>query len=716
MKYALLTCTALVIALGLSSAVAAAEEKKKEPPVDYQANLAQVPAADPAATVIVPLVKELIGQHPRLLFTLTEIDALRAVSTTDPLLKQAVDDTIVTAGDFPLPKDRPDFVTQDTPAIWKAGGTYTGLAYAYHLSKEPKIKTKIVELLTIMLNEPYWADAADLDSNMGAGNNMLMVGVLFDAVCSELEPDLRAKLAAKMLTHVRRMWYLGHQQKAVGTIKYWQQDPMNNHRWHRNAGMAACLLAIADEPGINASYMLEQFKGEMDYITTWLPHDGDTHEGAGYQGFGFMYLALGVRMMDRVLGTTYQANPALHNAWAQQLYYWAPGRGGNMSFGDDSNGKGGTFERLDAPFFIGPQLSHDKLAQAALTFRMETLRALKDKQRYPWTMLPFYDSTLTGGDHLALPTYRLFSDLGAVSMRDNWTPTGVALSFKCGPYGGAKLNEFAWHTGKQTYINVAHDDPDANGFALAMAGGFIFHPGAYSMPKLTEQASTVLVDGKGQINEGSGYTQPVKDVDMRTISYLTGWKVGEVGRLIVEGETGKAYPERLKRFRRTMVWLPGEYVLVLDDLIATEKRAITWTGAVETAAITDAATGRCVASSKDGQSVPFQIVADGPFHAEIKPLVLKARWGDVALEQFRFTAEAPAVRFACALDPWGKKPSITLAAIDGGVTLTVTMDGTTDTWTWLHAVDDVTPSSLRCKRGEVALIALEATDLAPKGK
>ena len=41
--------------------------------------------------------------------------------------------------------------------------------------------------------------------------------------------------------------------------------------------------------------------------------------------------------------------------------------------------------------------------------------------------------------------------------------------------------------GKPHYINVAHDDPDANSFALAGDGELWFHPGVYSKLKKTEE-------------------------------------------------------------------------------------------------------------------------------------------------------------------------------------------------------------------------------------
>ena len=106
----------------------------------------------------------------------------------------------------------------------------------------------------------------------------------------------------------------------------------------------------------------------------------------------------------------------------------------------------------------------------------------------------------------ALPPHHLFADLEAASLRDNWDKEAFVLAFKCGPYGGYRLNEYRHAVpdgdGNPFYVNLAHDDPDANSIATSIAGEFLFHPGLYSTKKMTETISTITVDGKGQVMEG----------------------------------------------------------------------------------------------------------------------------------------------------------------------------------------------------------------------
>jgi hypothetical protein len=713
-----------------------------------QQNLAKVPTKDPKPTEVPQMLGAVKGQHPRLLFTKQEIAELKKRISSDPILKKAYDDNTAWAKKFNLAKayEPTSILLSDTPALTMLKA-WPALACAYALDHDPAVKQSIVDVLKFMLDQPYWANAPELDSNMGAGNNMLMVGLLFDAVYDDLDPEFRTKMAEKMLVHVRRMYYLGHKQLSLAPIKFWQQDTQNNHRWHRDAGTLACLLAIADMKELETGYLLEEFKKEMDLLIKWLPPDGDDHEGAGYQRFGFSYLAMAAEMMDRVMGTHYLSHSGFRNSWAQQLYYSAPGRKGDISFGDDMNNEM-PFDNQEAAFFLCPHLSGDKNVQAALVNRFIKRASYQNTPdrpySYPWGLLAFYDPSLGQGDYKAIPTSRLFADIGAASMRDSWEDNAVCFTFKCGPYGGYKLNEyahaFADENGKPHYVNVAHDDPDANEFALGAAGEFLFHPGLYSLHKITENHSTVTIDGRGQVNEGGNFMQPVEGTDMRKLSYLTDWKVGDMGRVIIEGEAANAYQvprkefesvdpaERakmgldkafqpvLKRFRRTAVWMPGDYILILDDLVSDGKHRITWRGTVEKGQFEAPEEGRCSVSTKGGKRLDFQILANREFTGAIDHEYLDGRFGSLLMQQFQFSTEGEAVKFACVLDPWKRKLSMTMKEMGDQITLSIRSGPFEDTWIWKPARDATTPSSVEGRRGSFSLMSLTEADKAPVGE
>lgn len=688
--------------------------------VDYEANLAQIPATDPAVIDAPQLLPAMRGVHPRLLFTANDIATLKANLAASPLLKQVADKVVADSKRFRLPETNPlPVVTHDTPALAQANGQWPALAFAYAL--EPNLETlKAISLvLRRMLEQPYWADAAELDSNMGAACNLFAVSVLFDAAHADLDPQLRREVAARLLVQARRLLYLGHKKLAKDTVKYWQNDPANNHRWYRLRGLAAAVLAIADEPGLDTAHLRQELKSEAAFILKWFPDEGDCHEGSGYQQFGLRSLYDAATMLDRSLGTAFAQHPGFAAAWKQQLYYWVPADNAAVSFGDATN-EPRRFHYDDAVFFAGPRLSRDADAQAALQRRMEFMMTPAPDGRTilpPWTLLAYYDPSLASGDHRAIPTTHVFTDLGAASFRDSWEKDAVIFTFKCGPYGGQALNAYrhahADEKGRPHYINVAHDDPDANSFSLTVGADNIFHPGTYSSRKITRDNNTLTIGDAGQVNESSEWTQPVADGDMRELSYLTGWKQDAQGRAIIEGETGPAYRGQLERFRRTAVWLPYDYILLLDDIrpAASAKEPFVWRGLVPDGRFVRPEEGRAKIVATSGREVPLQFFSDLPVNAALDDWFIGGRWSHLLLRQFQFSAAPEPVRFAILLDPWQRGANLALREDGDTLLLTVTGPAGTDTWKWSPAPDAKTPATLAGLRDGRPLIALNPTDI-----
>ena len=731
-----------IMTLSFSAAPALAAGEPPPMPADkLQQEMAQVPTSDPSTPNAPTLLDVVKGKHPRLLFSADDIAALKSAIAGDPILQKAYDGNKQWATISQVPVGpRPPIIADDTSALVKSWSQAPAMAYAYALDHDPAMKDKIVATLNEMLSLEHWTDnGGEIDCNMGCACNMMMTALLFDTVYNDLDPDLRAKLAQKIFTHARRMYYLGHKQLSLPFPGkgFWQQDPQPNHRWYRDMGLAACVLAVADEQGIDASYLLQGLKDEMDFVIKWYPPDGDCHEGAGYQSFGYTPIATACEMMDRNLGTDYLKKSGLKNAWAQQIYYWVPGRLSDISWGDDQNSIAKSYSHNDASFFLGPRLSQDPLAQALLLMRMDRTNTDKDGKPgiLPWTMLAFYDPTVKAGDYKTGPLYRIFPDIGGASMRDSWEDNAVVFTFKCGPYGGYKLNEYRNTTmddGRPHGINIAHDDPDANEFALAVGNGFAFHPGVYSSAdvppfKVTTDHSTILVDGKGQVGEGSGYTQPVGNEDMTKFSYLTGWKTDGNGHVIIEGEAGNAYHGQsgpqlkaagnkladavLTKYRRTAVWMPGEYILILDNIAANGPHAITWLGTAPKSQVTN---GQGTVTTETGTPVNFQTVSNKEFQSASKAMNLIGRWGSVPVQQVQLSAQSDAIKFATVIDPWKKNAQVKMSDAGGTTTVTVHSDAGDDTWTWVDPKDSTTPSQVDGKRSGAELISLTEADVAPK--
>lgn len=680
-------------------------------------NMARMPEADPPATEKVTVREAMRGVHPRLLLTKQEFVELATWAEKDPIVKLHAQ-AVLEGSQRVRVSERSvgRMFNGATPALVTAYYGLPNLAMAHGLEPNDARRQGLIDLLKIMVDRPYW-DTAEFESGMGGAACMFMAGLAFDMVADGLEPEVRTKAARVLFEKARRMYHLGHMENAITKTKYWQQDPQNNHRWHRNAGLVSCLLAVADEPGIDSAWMLQKVRDEMDFVMKWYPDEGDCHESVTYSSFGFSHLAVAAWMMDRVLGTEYLEHPGLKNCWKMMVYSWSPPRRNHLSFGDSGNGIGRSLGKT-AAFFIGPRLSRDPAAQAAMTWLHDAAVADNGGDAAShWNTLVFYDPTLEAGSIDDLPPVELFEDLGVVYLRDSWRDDAPLMMFKCGPHGGYKLNAYR-HSfpEKPQYINVAHDDPDANTFAMVVDGGLAPHPSKYDNPKLTANHNTILVDGSGQSGEGKGWMQPIGDADMRTLQYLTGWKQGDGGRVIVEGEAGNLYPY-LKGFRRTVAWMPGQYVLILDSVTADGEQKIEWNAISHQAEFTNPDEDRAAFIADNGARLDYQIRANRPLKAAIDYMKLMSPKGNTRVQQTRFFQTAGDIRYACLLNPWKADGlSMTMTEADGTVTVNVRGPAGEDVWTWRPAGDLDTPSSLAGTRDGKELIELTKENVAPRGE
>jgi len=165
---------------------------------------------------------------------------------------------------------------------------------------------------------------------------------------AERKVQLVEAVRRKLLRHARAMYHGGHLMKNRSATQYWQQDPQNNHRWHRDAGLALCALA-ASSGKAEEEWILEKTLEELKFVHDWLPADGTSHEGPGYHVFGGNHLTLAMHAADRCLGTKYLQHPFFRGAPLFRIHTLTPGLKGSFCFGD-GGGLGGYHNFVD----VGP--------------------------------------------------------------------------------------------------------------------------------------------------------------------------------------------------------------------------------------------------------------------------------------------------------------------------------------------------------------------------
>ncbi|MFP4354645.1 MAG: DUF4962 domain-containing protein [Phycisphaerae bacterium] len=663
-----------------------------------------VPANDPAEANPPKLVESVMAAHPRLLFGPGDIPALRKLARTEgKVFFQQMVEYLPVCKAPQQPKFQTDATDGQRVGLWRMPTA----ALHHVITGERKSLDQAQSYLDLLLKLEHWETGKERDSGMSSANLLIGAALSYDWLHDQLEPAYREKVRKRLLEMARRQYYGGHLNGNNATA-YWQGDPANNHRWHRDAGMVLAVLT-AYEGDQADNWLLARCFEEMELITGHLPPDGSSHEGPSYLIFGGAHLTLAAQAADRCFGTKYLQQSFFRNAPLFRLHTVAPGLAEPLGFGD--NAGMGSYSNF--------------LYQCASVHALADVQAGLDAHRKAnpeawwlgWMSLVWFDPDLPDGSLNDLPTAALFPDIGLATFRDQWGPGGVAATFKCGPFGGYALNAYRNANGFK-YINVAHDDPDANAFTIFAGGSMLAETDRYSRSKKSANHNTILVNGVGQTvagrKEGMVWTQPAVGGDMTKMAVITAAATrGDV--TLVQGEAAGSYPAirntrpGLDRFGRSFIWVRGRYILVLDEIAAPEPVEISWLlQGPELQA--GEKPGRYVLS-KGAARCPVQVICRSEGQAKIVTSPADHRGKALGFRQLRLVTSTAATRIVSLYDPWNTGASCKAdfaAGVSGAASVTVSGDGFVDRWDWPAGRGRFEATRLTARRGTQMLFELPA--------
>lgn len=662
-----------------------------------------VPASDPAPEGIVPEMSETLrGKHPRLLLTEADLPRLREFyrSEAGSPWRKKIEAYLPTC----KPPKEAVFLSDATDGQRQGFWRLPTVALHYLMTGDQESLKRTKGFLEMFLSLPDWETGKERNSGMSAGNIMIGAALAYDWVYNDLDPVFREKFAQKLLWQARAMYHGGHLKKNSGP-HYWQNDPANNHRWHRNAGMMLSILAVYENQP-EQRWILQQAVNDVDFVVRWLPHDGTCHEGPGYLTFGGNHLVLALDAADRCLGTTFLQTPYLKNTGLFRTHVLLPGMKKVFAFGDAPEGAVGGYNN----FFLKAAAVN---RQADVKDALLRLLEIDDTSfEFGWFSLLWDDPSLSRGNMENLATTSFWPDIGFATLRTSWKDDAVGASFKCGPFGGRDLNRYAQEN--KSYINVAHDDPDANEFLIAMGGDLIVKTDGYAKHKASRSHNTILVNDLGQMAkgrpEGLGWSQPSAD-SMTEMGVITAWR--DAGDIVgVEGEASGSYlaykdkksgasRPALDRYRRTFLWVKGGYILVLDDIRAPEPVNIDWLVQGERLEPADTAQNGRFVLKTGTQSCEFQIVADKALSFTVQDSPADNRGTSLGYRQLKASVTAGSVRVASVYNPWqiqglglrlesGASPDEAVVIVEGA--------GIKDRWSWKAGADRFKASTIKATR------------------
>ena len=633
--------------------------------------------------------------HPRLLFTTDRIQGMKRLRnefTNEGRFFQLQLDNY--AGWASRQNFTRDFQTNATKGQEFGLWWLPSIAMHYLLTGEAASLSAAQQMMSLLLNTDHWETGGEISSGMSAGNIMAGAALAFDWLYEDLNANFRENFREKLWLQARRMYYYGHLKRTSST-HYWQNDPGNNHRFHRNIGLVlATLAAYRGEP--EQDWLLARVKEEMDFVVHYLPIDGTSHESPSYYIFGLPHITFACWAMDKNMGTRYMDHPYFKNGPMFRAQMTAPNFSTPMLFGDAAGG----FGAYNTPL-LGVIWRHNLVNEYAVIDRVR--RDNTNDFGYTWMAYAMFEEDRPSdrpepGSLDKVPTRVRFQDLDLAVIRDGWNTTSKAALFKSGPFGGYALNEYR-DDYDFSYINVAHDDPDANSFIIWKNGTLVAESDRYSYSKKSANHNTLLINGKGQQSpgrsEGGQWTQPsTANRTMKDMAYMTGWKdAGDI--VFAEGEAKNSYPgTNLTRYRRSFIWNEGKYVLVLDDIRASQSLNYTWLIQSKVVNEVNMAEGRYQLEANENAKLDFQLVSSSAFNATIGNSPADNRGTLLGFRQLQVASSGTDVKFASVYAVWDGALTVDLDLADANnATIRVTGGGFVDTWTWEASPDDRQPGT-----------------------
>ncbi len=504
-------------------------------------------AGDPAIAEQPPLGTfkmrpELVGQHPRLYFTKEDIPAIRArANGPSRFFLEA------------MKRAFGPYVGQDVPADMPAWKRYvygfwglTSLDILYVATGEQRYADTAKKWAMWLVSDHWW-----VRSNLAHMDALSGLAVTYDVLYDQFTEAERQAIRQSIYEGVDFI------SQRFFEPSYWTRDYQNNHMHNRLHGLANGAFAIyGDDPDLDVQKQADLAIAQILNVARWLPEDGSQHEGPGYWTFGHNWVARFVHLAEHVTGMDIVGmNPHFTNAHYFRIYMTTPGWKTKFGIGDTKEGFGaGALSSLCRSIAE----AEDPWATSVLHEWMEMYP--DGFYRFPGWGLLWYDPTIQPRPVSELPLYRFWPDLEMFSIRSSWDDEAAGFAFKCGPPGGHKMQQLRG----DRWVNVAHDHPDQNHFLLFAHGKMMAQDDGYPKPKLTQSHNTLVIDGKGQPEEGGDWQQPFPYEQTGTLRdvFLAG------SEAYAAGDASRLY-EGVDEFVRHVFFPDGDYLVVLDELVGS---------------------------------------------------------------------------------------------------------------------------------------------------
>lgn len=571
--------TAILLAVFILS-IATAAQDKQELEAERAANaklkgehpLVAIAKAKPSS-----LRKELVGVHPRVYLTQTDIDALKEKAKTQKELWQTAVSRVRALTTEPAPAPAQERRVQNEVGIGIAES-----AFAYKITGDKKYLDAAKKYIDAGISYDIWGYAYNKPNvDLAAGHLLYGMGWGYDLLYNDLTPAERTRIREKLVKQARLLHDF-FKPKSGKTYAYSQ-----NHTFIPISGLAVTAYALMDEVP-EAKEWAANSRGIFDRVLATYTEDGYFYESMEYWIFSTPWLVHYMDAHHKATGEDlYQSTPGFKTAHKYVSHITLPGAEFNFDFGDIYAGpvtrarKGNDYERerINGKFRTNYNILFNLAARFGNGEAQGVADWLKSKGQVNaeefWTFI-WYNPSVKPVPISEQPTKHYFEDHGVVFWRSSWDDDATAWAVKAGPPEGHSVTEKVkafpdWR------LSSGHAHPDAGGFIIWSNGRYLTGDSGYAGVPLTEHHNTVVFDGRGQAKEGKGHDAfSGVSYDLMNQIRLTDVKFDE-GKVSITADLKAAYePEvGVEKFVRKFTFnSPGEF-LIEDDIKTTKPAKIT---------------------------------------------------------------------------------------------------------------------------------------------
>jgi len=524
------------------------------------------------------LRSDLLGVHPRVYVTEKELSELRsrARTTHRELWQSAISHVHALEADPPPP-----------PAGQRRQQNNVGIAIAeaafvYKIEGDKKYLDAARKYMDAAVSYDIWGYANNKPNvDLAAGHLLYGLGWGYDLLYNDLSEKERTRYREKLIKQARLMADY-FKPKSGKTFAYSQ-----NHTFIPITGLGVAAYALYDETP-EAPAWASLTRAIYDRVLATYSQDGYYYEGFEYWIFSTPWLIHYLDAHAHAIGEDLYDRPGFRLMHKYVAHSMLPSGNYIFDFGDvfegplTRAGKGEEYPRTHPQGHFNT--NYNLLYRVAQRFQSgeaqgvaNWLKGFNHVNAEDFWSLVWYDAKLAPVPIQRQSAWHYFPDHDVFYWRSDWSNKATAFAFKCGPPEGhhtaSLLKQFPdWR------LSSGHAHPDANSFIIFARGEYLTGDSGYAGVPMAEHHNTLLINGKGQGNEGTGHDVFAEvPYDLLNRIRISDVKV-ERNRVIVRGDATSAYASELglKKFAREFVYTPGSGFTISDEVETTNPAVLSF--------------------------------------------------------------------------------------------------------------------------------------------